>query len=77
MSATKIYSYNLIMALTYRERKLLKNDMQNFILNFFINLPSKNDYLIFNHFLKEGYKRPTIYTLSKDCPSLSLSSIEK
>jgi hypothetical protein len=42
MSATKIYNYYLIMALTYRERELLRNDMQNFILNFFKNLPSKN-----------------------------------
>jgi hypothetical protein len=42
MSATKIYNYNIIMALAYRERELLRNDMQNFILNFFINLPSKN-----------------------------------
>jgi hypothetical protein len=59
MSATKIYNFNLTVALTYREWELLRNNMPKFFLKIYF---SKINKLIFNHFLKEGYKPPTINT---------------
>jgi hypothetical protein len=65
MSATKIYNFNLKVALTYRERELKRNNMHNFFLKNFLNF---NKSKIFNHFLKEGYKRPIIYTTINRLP---------
>jgi hypothetical protein len=63
MSATKIYNYNLIMALTYRERE---RSFKKQYAKFYFKIFQKFKYffkksIIFNHFLKEEYKRPTIY----------------
>ncbi len=49
------------MPLTYKEREILQNNIENF----FVKNRNAKDAEVVNHFLKESFSRSTVYAMIK------------